>query len=83
MLTVASVISKGVWCSQTGEVDSVFATRCVTLYSHLLTRTILTAIFKVNPSWPVAVCLLVRRSGIPCRTTCVTRLLAGTVSDNL
>jgi len=26
---------------------------------------------------------LVRPSGIPCRKTCVTRLLAGTVSDDL
>ena len=42
--------------------------------------------YRVTSSAPMADGLsvwLVRRSGIPCRTTCVTRLLAGTVSDNL
>lgn len=34
MLTDASVISKGVWCSQTGAVDSIFATRCITYYVY-------------------------------------------------
>ena len=42
--------------------------------------------YRVTSSAPMADGLsvwLVRRSGIPCRTTCVTQLLAGTVSDNL
>ena len=42
--------------------------------------------YRVTSSAPMADGLsvwLVRRSGIPYRTTCVTRLLAGTVSDNL
>jgi len=42
--------------------------------------------YRVTSSAPMADGLsmwLVRRSGIPCRTACVTRLLARTVSDNL
>ena len=42
--------------------------------------------YRVTSSAPMADGLSVwqvRRSGIPCRTTCVTRLLAGTVSDDL
>ena len=42
--------------------------------------------YRVTSSAPMADGLsvwLVRRSGIPCRTACGIRLLAGTVSDNL